>query len=51
MACTCMSEQDVETEQTKNKPAQPKEVTTTIEINKDPYYCTTVGGVKKCYTY
>lgn len=28
-----------------------KEVTTTIEINKDPYYCTTVGGTKKCYKY
>lgn len=30
---------------------EPKEVTTTIEINKDPYYCTTVGGTKKCYPY
>lgn len=30
---------------------EPKEVTTSIEINKDPYYCTTVGGVKKCYPY
>jgi hypothetical protein len=30
---------------------EPKEVTTSIEINKDPYYCTVVGGVKKCYTY
>lgn len=29
----------------------PKEVTTTIEINKDPYYCTTVGGKKTCYLY
>lgn len=28
-----------------------KEVTTSIEINKDPYYCTTVGGTKKCYPY
>lgn len=30
---------------------EPKEVTTSIEINKDPYYCTTVGGTKRCYTY
>ena len=27
------------------------EDTTTIEINKDPYYCQTVGGVRKCYPY
>lgn len=29
----------------------PTEVTTHIELNNDPYYCTTVAGVRKCYAY
>lgn len=27
------------------------EVTTHIELNNDPYYCTTAGGIRKCYAY
>jgi len=27
------------------------EVTTHIELNNDPYVCTTVGGIRKCYSY
>lgn len=27
------------------------EVTTHIELNNDPYVCTTVAGVRKCYAY
>lgn len=27
------------------------EVTTHIELNNDPYACTTVGGIRKCYSY
>ena len=29
----------------------PTEVTTHIELNNDPYYCTTVAGIRKCYKY
>jgi hypothetical protein len=29
----------------------PTEVTTHIELNNDPYYCTTVSGIRKCYSY
>lgn len=29
----------------------PTEVTTHIELNNDPYYCTTVAGIRKCYSY
>ncbi len=29
----------------------PTEVTTHIELNNDPYFCTTVAGVRKCYSY
>lgn len=29
----------------------PAEVTTHIELNNDPYYCTTVAGIRKCYSY
>lgn len=29
----------------------PTEVTTHIEMNNDPYYCTTVAGIRKCYSY
>jgi len=29
----------------------PTEVTTHIELNNDPYYCTTVSGIRKCYAY
>ncbi|MBL8473845.1 MAG: hypothetical protein JNM98_18790 [Rhodocyclaceae bacterium] len=29
----------------------PKEVQTTIEINKDPYYCLSLGGTRTCYYY
>lgn len=27
------------------------EVTTHVELNNDPYVCTTVGGIRKCYSY
>lgn len=27
------------------------EVTTHIEMNNDPYYCTTIGGTRTCYAY
>jgi hypothetical protein len=30
---------------------RPTEVTTHIELNNDPYYCTTVAGIRKCYSY
>lgn len=30
---------------------RPLEVTTHIEFNNDPYYCTTIGGRRTCYAY
>lgn len=30
---------------------RPAEVTTHIELNNDPYYCTTIGGRRTCYRY
>lgn len=29
----------------------PVEVTTHIELNNDPYYCTTIGGSRTCFRY
>ena len=29
----------------------PVEVTTYIELNNDPYYCTTIGGKRTCFPY
>jgi len=29
----------------------PTEVSTHFELNNDPYYCTTVAGIRKCYSY
>lgn len=29
----------------------PPEVTTHIEFNNDPYYCTTIGGTRTCFAY
>ena len=32
-------------------PLPAGEVTTHIELNNDPYFCTTVAGIRKCYLY
>lgn len=49
-ACTLTTAEKAALEAANGTPVET-EVTTHIELNNDPYFCTTVGGIRKCYAY